>query len=136
EKQFKADERFQKVFGILTVFAILIACLGLFGLASFSVAKRTKEIGIRKVIGASTSNLLITLSKDFIKTVLTSMVIGIPVTYFIIKTWLNDFANRIEISWWLFALPVLVVMILVLLSIAGKTLKTAWMNPVKCLRSE
>jgi putative ABC transport system permease protein len=136
DKQFKADERFQKVFGILTVFAILIACLGLFGLASFSVAKRTKEIGIRKVIGASTSNLLITLSKDFIKTVLTSMVIGIPVTYFIIKTWLNDFANRIEISWWLFALPVLVVMILVLLSIAGKTLKTAWMNPVKCLRSE
>ena len=78
DKQYKADDRFQQVFGALTGFAILISCLGLFGLATFTVAKRTKEIGIRKVIGASTTNLMVLLSTDFIKTVLISILIGIP----------------------------------------------------------
>ncbi|WP_341227742.1 ABC transporter permease [uncultured Arcticibacterium sp.] len=136
DQQFKAEEKFQKVFNVLTIFAILIACLGLFGLASFTIAKRTKEIGIRKVIGASTSNLLLTLSADFMKTVLISMVIGIPITYFIIKKWLDSFANRIEISWWLFAIPALTVFLLVLISISAKTLKTALANPVESLKNE
>ncbi|AWW00010.1 ABC transporter permease [Arcticibacterium luteifluviistationis] len=135
-KQFKADERFQQVFNVLTVFAILIACLGLFGLASFTIAKRTKEIGIRKVIGASTPNLLYTLSAEFMKTVLLSLVIGIPITYFILKSWLDNFANRIEISWWLFAIPSALVLVLVLISISGKTLKTALANPVESLKNE
>ncbi len=136
DKQYKADDRFQQVFGALTGFAILISCLGLFGLATFTVSKRTKEIGIRKVIGASTTNLLILLSKDFIRTVLVSILIGIPITYFIVKNWLANYAARIELSWWLFAAPALVVMLLVLVSIGSKTIATALMNPVKSLRSE
>ena len=136
DKQYKADDRFQQVFGALTGFAILISCLGLFGLATFTVSKRTKEIGIRKVIGASTINLMVLLSGDFIRTVLISIFIGLPITYFIIKNWLANYAVRIELSWWLFASPALLVMLLVLVSISSKTIATALMNPVKSLRSE
>ena len=136
DKQYKADDRFQQVFGALTGFAILISCLGLFGLATFTVSKRTKEIGIRKVIGASTTNLMLLLSKDFIKTVLISILIGLPITYFIVTNWLANYAVRIELSWWLFAAPALLVLLLVLVSIGSKTITTALMNPVKSLRSE
>ncbi|MDP5138900.1 MAG: ABC transporter permease, partial [Spirosomaceae bacterium] len=135
-EQFKAEERFQKVFGALTLFAIFIACLGLFGLATFTVVKRTKEIGIRKSIGASTTNVLMLLSKDFVKTVLISMLIGVPIAYFAVQSWLQSFANHIEISWWLFALPSALIMVLVIISISGKTISTALMNPVESLRSE
>jgi putative ABC transport system permease protein len=136
DQQYKAEERFQKVFGALTLFAIFIACLGLFGLATFTVVKRTKEIGIRKSIGASTSNVLMLLSKDFVKTVLISMLVGIPIAYFMVKSWLQSFANHIEISWWLFALPSALIMVLVIISISGKTISTALMNPVDSLKSE
>ncbi|MBC3786951.1 ABC transporter permease [Spirosoma utsteinense] len=136
DKQYKADDRFQQVFGALTGFAILISCLGLFGLATFTVSKRTKEIGIRKVIGASTTNLMILLSKDFIKTALLAILIGLPVTYFLVINWLANYAARIELSWWLFAAPALFILLLVLVSIGSKTIATALMNPVKSLRSE
>ncbi|GAB3990901.1 ABC transporter permease [Spirosoma daeguense] len=136
DKQYKADDRFQQVFGALTGFAILISCLGLFGLATFTVSKRTKEIGIRKVIGASTTNLMVLLSKDFIRTVLISILIGLPITYVVVKNWLANYATRIELSWWLFAAPALLVLLLVLISIGSKTIATALMNPIKSLRSE
>ncbi|UBM57293.1 ABC transporter permease [Marinilongibacter aquaticus] len=136
DQQFKAEERFEKVFGAITVFAILIACLGLLGLATFTVAKRTKEIGIRKSIGASTANVLVLLSSDFLKTATLSLFIGIPIAFFLIKSWLTNFSSHIEITWWLFALPALLVLFLVLISISGKTISTALMNPVKSLRSE
>lgn len=136
DKQYKADDRFQRVFGALTGFAILISCLGLFGLAQFTVSKRTKEIGIRKVIGASTTNLVVLLSKDFIRTVLVSILIGLPITYFLVKNWLANYAVRIDLSWWLFAAPALLVLVLVLVSIGSKTMATALMNPVKSLRTE
>ncbi|WP_020606325.1 ABC transporter permease [Spirosoma spitsbergense] len=136
DKQYKADDRFQQVFGALTGFAILISCLGLFGLATFTVSKRTKEIGIRKVIGASTANLMVLLSTDFIKTVLIAIGIGLPITYFLVSNWLANYAVRIELSWWLFAAPALSVLFLVLVSISSKTITTALMNPVKSLRSE
>jgi putative ABC transport system permease protein len=136
DQQYKAEERFQKVFGALTLFAIFIACLGLFGLATFTVVKRTKEIGIRKSIGASTMNVLTLLSKDFVKTVLISILIGIPIAYFFVQNWLQSFANHIEISWWLFALPSALIILLVIISISGKTISTALMNPVDSLRSE
>ena len=136
EQLFRADVQFQNVFGILTGFAILIACIGLFGLASFTVLKRTKEIGIRKVIGATTANLLFLLSKDFVKTVGLSIIIGMPITYFISKSWLQNFANRIDITWWLFVVPALFVLVLVILSIGAKTIKAAIANPIKSLRTE
>jgi putative ABC transport system permease protein len=136
DKQYKADDSFQQVFGALTAFAILISCLGLFGLATFSVSKRTKEIGIRKVIGATTMSLLLLLSKDFIKTVLLSILIGLPLTYFIVSSWLANYAARIELSWWIFAAPAALIMLLVIISVGSKTIASALMNPVKSLKSE
>ena len=136
DKQYKADDRFQQVFGALTAFAILISCLGLFGLATFTVSKRTKEIGIRKVIGASTANLMLLLSKDFMKTVLIAVVIGLPITYFLVENWLANYASHIGLSWWLFAAPAALVVLLVAISISGKTITTALANPVEALRSE
>jgi putative ABC transport system permease protein len=136
DKQFKADERFRNVFGILTGFSILIAFLGLLGLASFTVAKRKKEIGIRKVVGASVFNVLVLLSGSFLKTVSISVLIGVPVTYLLLNSWLENFAFRIELSWWLFALPVVLVLVLVVLSVCINTLRVATANPVKSLRTE
>ncbi|RAJ97598.1 putative ABC transport system permease protein [Larkinella arboricola] len=136
DKQYKADDRFQQVFSALTGFAIMISCLGLFGLATFTVSKRTKEIGIRKVIGASTTNLLVLLSKDFIRTVLLSILIGLPITYFLVRTWLATYATHVELSWWFFVGPALLILFLVLISIGSKTIATALMNPVNSLRSE
>ncbi len=136
DKQFKADRRFQNVFNVLTGFAILIACLGLFGLASFTVLKRKKEIGIRKVIGASVTNILVLLSKNFVKTVLLSMLIGAPIAYVLANNWLENFATRISLNLWLFAVPVLLVMVLVMFSISVKTINAALVNPVKSLKQE
>lgn len=136
DQQYKAEESFQKVFGALTLFTIFIACLGLFGLATFTVVKRTKEIGIRKSIGASTSNVMLLLSKGFVKTVLISMLIGIPIAYKLVNMWLENFANHIEIKWWLFAIPSALILVLVTISIGSKTISTAFMNPVDSLKSE
>jgi putative ABC transport system permease protein len=136
DKQYKSDDRFQHVFSALTGIAILISCLGLFGLATFTVSKRTKEIGIRKVIGASTTNLMLLLSKDFVSTVLLAILIGLPITYLLVRNWLAQYATRIELTWWLFSAPALLVLILVLISISSKTIATALMNPVESLRSE
>ena len=136
DKQFKADQQFQQVFTVITGFAIFIACLGLFGLASFTVSKRAKEIGIRKVIGASTANILILISSDFMKTILISTMIGIPVTYWLVTNWLDNFSARIDVSWWLFILPALLVLTLAIASMSIKTLKVALSNPVDSLRDE
>lgn len=136
DKQYKQDERFQKVFNVLTGFAILIACLGLFGLASFTVTKRKKEIGIRKVLGASVANVLLLLSKSFIKTVLISVAFGVPITYYLAQNWLNNFAFRIELNWWMFLAPIFLVFLLVIFSISIKTVTTALANPIKSLRTE
>ncbi len=136
DKQFKADERFRDVFSILTMVSIIIACLGLFGLASFTVAKRTKEIGVRKVIGASTSSILFLLTKDFLKTVGIAMLIGFPVTYYLVTHWLGNFATRIELGGHLFILPAILVLLLVVLSLSFKTIQTAMANPVDSLKEE
>lgn len=136
DKQFKADKQFQDVFSVLTGFAILIACLGLFGLASFTVLKRKKEIGIRKVIGASVMHILVLLSKNFIQTVLVAMLIGIPITYWLANRWLENFAFRIDLNVWLFIAPVLLVMALVVFSISIKTINAAVINPVESLKDE
>jgi len=136
DKQFKADERFRDVFSILTIVAIIIACLGLFGLASFTVAKRTKEIGIRKVIGASTFSIMYLLTKDFVKTVGIALLIGFPITYLLVTNWLGNFATRIELGGHLFILPAILVLILVILSLSLKTIHTAMANPIDCLKEE
>ena len=100
------------------------------------MAKRTKEIGVRKVIGASTFSIMYLLTKDFVKTVGIALLIGFPITYFLINNWLMNFATRIELKGYLFILPAILVLILVILSLSLKTIQTARANPIDCLKEE
>lgn len=136
DKQYRAEEQFQNVFGTLTGFAILISCLGLFGLVSFTVTNRTKEIGVRKVLGASISQIVALLSKDFILLILISMIISISATYFLIQSWLSRYAFRIDLSFWLFAIPAVGVLAISLLTIFLKTFQVSSANPVNSLKEE
>ncbi|MEO9871712.1 MAG: FtsX-like permease family protein, partial [Ekhidna sp.] len=136
DAQYRADQQFQQVFGILSVFAILITCLGLFGLASFTVAKRAKEIGIRKVLGANVSQLITLLSKDFVALVLTSSIIALPITYFLVKNWLEQYTFRIDLSFWLFAGPTLFILVIAFFTVFSKTFHVSNANPVNSLKDE
>jgi len=124
------------VVGILAGLAILISCLGLFGLASYAAEKRVKEIGIRKVLGASITNITGLLSKDFIKLVIISNLIAWPVAWFGINRWLQDFAYRIPISWWVFVLAGGIALVIALATISFQAIKAAIANPGKSLRTE
>jgi putative ABC transport system permease protein len=121
---------------VFSVIAICIACLGLFGLASYTAIKRTKEIGVRKVLGSSVQNIALLLSKDLIKPVLLGTVIAIPFGYMIMQKWLEDFAYRTSFNWWLFAMAAIIVLLIALFTISIQAVKAAMANPVKTLRSE
>ena len=135
-EQYKADRQFGRTFGLFAVLAIIVACLGLFGLVSFVTTQRTKEIGIRKISGAGVSNILLLLTKDFIKPILIAFAIAAPVTYYLLQQWLQDYAFKITISPWMFILPALVILVLALVTISTQTIKVASANPVKSLRTE
>ncbi|MFN8272153.1 MAG: FtsX-like permease family protein [Chitinophagaceae bacterium] len=135
-EQYASDQLFGKVFGIFSGFAIFIACLGLLGLSLFATAQRTKEIGVRKVLGASVSNIILLLSKDFIKLVLIAFVIASPVAWYIMHSWLNDFAYRTDINIWIFISAGLLAMFIALATISFQAIKAAVANPVKSLRTE
>src|SRR5205823_254211 len=102
DQQYNADQRFGKVFGLFAFLAIIIACFGLLSLSAYNVLQRTKEIGIRKTLGASVQHLLFILSKDFLALVLIGFIVAIPATWLVMTKWLNDFAFRITINWWVF----------------------------------
>jgi putative ABC transport system permease protein len=119
-----------------TIVAIIISCLGLLGLATFSAERRTKEIGIRKVLGASITSILFMLSQEYFKLILAAFVVAVPIANYFITEWLRGFAYKINVEWWLFAIPGFVVIILALLAVSGQSLKAASTNPVKSLRSE
>lgn len=135
-EQYKADQQFGNVFTIFSGLAIFVACLGLFGLAAFMTAKRTKEIGIRKVLGASISSILQLLSTDFMKLIMVSVVLAIPIAYYGMSQWLSGFAFRINLYWYIFAIPALVVLLIALLTVSFQTLRAAKSNPVDSLRYE
>ena len=135
-KQYRADQQFGRIFSLFAGLAILIACLGLFGLSSYVTLQRTREIGIRKVLGASTRGVVALLSRDFIRLVTVASVIIIPVIYFMMKSWLENYAYRMEIRWWLLALPVMLVWLLALFTVSFQTIKMALANPVDSLRYE
>jgi putative ABC transport system permease protein len=135
-KQYRADERFGEVFGFFTLLAVLVACLGLLGLATFTAQQRTKEIGVRKVLGASVSSIVTLLSKDFLKLVLIAIIIASPIAWWAMHRWLQDFAYKIDIEWWVFALAGLLAVGIALLTVSFQSVKAALMNPVKSLRSE
>lgn len=134
--QYANDRLFGKIFGIFSAFAVLIACLGLLGLSLFTTVQRTKEIGVRKVLGASVINIVVLLSKDFIRLVLIAFVIASPVAWFIMNNWLGDFAYRINISAWVFIIAGLSAMIIALATISFQAIRAAIVNPVKSLRTE
>jgi len=135
-EQYKNDQLFGNVFSIFAGFAIFIACLGLLGLSLFATAQRTKEIGVRKVLGASVSNIILLLSKDFIRLIIIAFIIASPVAWFIMHNWLQDFAYRINISWWIFFAAGLLAVIIALTTISFQAIKAAVANPVKSLRTE
>lgn len=133
---YRNDEKVSKVVSILGILAIVIACLGLLGLASYAAETRIKEIGVRKVLGASVSNIVNLLSKDFIKLVILANVIAWPLAWYMITLWLRDYAYHIEISWWVFGLSGIISLAIALASVSSQTLKAANSNPVKSLRAQ
>ncbi|GAB4051139.1 ABC transporter permease [Spirosoma litoris] len=135
-KQYKAEQKQGEILLTFTLLAVLIACLGLFGLAAFAAEQRTKEIGVRKVLGASVFSIVTMLSKDFVKLVLIAIVIASPLAWYAMSQWLQGFAYKADISWWIFALAGLLAVIIALLTVSFQSVKAALMNPVKSLRSE
>jgi putative ABC transport system permease protein len=133
---YRADSQVSEIVGILAALAIFISCLGLFGLASYSAERRVKEIGVRKVMGASVAGIVALLSRDFIKLVFVSILIASPVAWLAVKTWLNDFAYRIDIEWWMFVTAGLLAIAVALCTISFQSIKAALANPVKSLRAE
>ena len=133
---YRADTQVSNIVGILAALAILISCLGLFGLASYSAEKRIKEVGIRKVLGASVQNIIGILSTHFIKLVLIANLIAWPVAWFILHRWLQDYAYRINISWWVFVMAGSLAMLIALVTVSFQAIKAAIANPVKSLRTE
>ncbi len=135
-KQYRAEQRMGKIFGAFGAIAIVIACLGLFGLASFTAGRRTREIGIRKVLGATASGIVHLLSREFVKLVLIANLLAWPVAYLIMNQWLQDFAYRVGINWWVFALAGGLALIIALLTVSTQAIKAALANPVEALRYE
>ena len=132
----RREMKFESMFRYLTGLAIIIACLGLFGLSSFMAEQRTKEIGIRKVLGASVQGLVTLLSKDFVKLILIAIVIASGIAWYFMNSWLQDFVYRVTIDWWVFLLGGIVALLIALLTISFHAIKTAVSNPVKSLRNE
>ncbi len=135
-QQYQAETRFGQVFGLFAGLAILVACLGLLGLSSYTSIQRTKEIGIRKALGATVVHIVVLLTKSYFRLIFIALLIAVPVANYAMSEWLNQFAARIGIQWWLFVIPGLLVMLIALLAVGGQTLKAARQNPVDSLRDE
>jgi putative ABC transport system permease protein len=133
---YKSEAKMGNVFEYFSVLAILIACLGILGLSVYSIHQRTKEIGIRKVLGANTAGVVAELSKDFLKPVIIAAIIAAPVAYFAMNKWLQSFAYRINIDWWMFAVAGLIALLIALITVSFQAIKAAIANPVKSLRTE
>jgi len=136
DAMYRSEQRVGQIAISFSVLAILIACLGLFGLAAFTAEQRTKEIGIRKVLGADVRNIVAMLSRDFLQLVLISNLIAWPLAWWAMSRWLQDFAYRIDLSWWIFALAGLMALFIALFTISFQALKAALANPIKSLRTE
>lgn len=135
-QKFASEERVASLARVFTLLAILISCLGLFGLASFVAEQRTKEIGVRKVLGATVSNLWALLSKDFVKLVIIALLISAPIAYYIMSQWIQKFAYRTDISWWIFLAAGMGALIITLVTVSFQSIKAALSNPTKSLRTE
>ena len=135
-KLYEKEQKTGQLVNTATAIAILISCMGLFGLATFTAQQRTKEIGVRKVLGASVSSIVALLSKDFLRLVVVALMIASPIAWWAMNQWLNEFAYKVDIAWWVFALAGLVAISIALLTVGFQSVKAALVNPVKSLRSE
>lgn len=135
-RQYQSDQRFSNVTLLFTALSIIIACMGLFGLSSFMLMQRTKEIGIRKVMGASVKSIVQTMSKDFLKLVIIAGFLAMPIAYFFIDTWLENYANKLMIGWDLLVLPFVLILVIAVVTVIGQILKSAVANPVDSLKYE
>lgn len=136
KKFYKEEERMQTLVSAATAIAILISCLGLFGLATLTAFRRTKEVGIRKVLGASVVGIVKLLSKEFLSLVLVSVIIATPIAWWLMNKWLQDYAYRVEIKWWIFIIAAVAAAVVALLTVSYQAIKAAVANPVESLRSE
>jgi len=135
-RQYYSETRFGKFYSLLTILSITIACLGLYGLIVFYLNQKKKEIGLRKINGAEVHEILVMLNKDFIRWVVTAFVIATPVSYYVMQKWLQNFAYRTELSWWIFALAGFMVLGIALLTVSWQSWRAATKNPVESLRYE
>lgn len=136
DSMYKSDLRSGTLFSVFAGIAIFISCLGLFGLATYTAQVKIKEIGIRKVLGASVANITMMLSKDFLSLIVISLVIASPVAWYLMNKWLQDYVYRIHIQWWVFVLAGLTAILMAFITISYQAIKAALTNPVKSLRSE
>jgi len=136
ENLYEAEQRSGKVFIIFSILAIFIACLGLFGLVSFSVSQRTKEIGIRKVLGSSILKIFLLLSKENIKLVIIASIIACPIAYFFVKNWLQNFYYRVDINPLIFIFTIVIISIIAIITISYHAITAATKNPAESLRYE
>jgi predicted permease len=136
EKLYRSEQLVSRLSGYFAFIAIFISCLGLFGLATFTAAQRTKEIGVRKVLGASVSGITLMLSKDFLKLVIISLLVAFPAAWFVMSKWLEGYAYKIGLQWWMFALAAVVTVAIAWLTVSYQSIRAALTNPVKSLRTE
>jgi putative ABC transport system permease protein len=136
ESLYRSEQSMGTVFAIFTFLSIFVACLGLFGLSIYTLARRTKEIGVRKVLGATVQNIVALVSKDFLKLVLISAIIAFPIAWLAMSKWLEDFAYRITIGWAVFAFASITALLIALFTISFQAIRAARANPVSSLRSE
>jgi putative ABC transport system permease protein len=136
DQQYQADTRFGKVIATFSTLAVFIACLGLFGLSSFTIVQRTKEIGIRKVLGATVFQIVHLLSKEFAKVILIAAIVALPISYLAVAQWLSGYGIRINLEVWMFLIPVSIILFIALFTVSFQTFKTAIENPSGSLRQE
>ena len=135
-RQYQQEQQFSQLLGIFTLLAIIVACLGLYAIASLNVVRRTKEVGVRKVLGASIHHLLLLLSKKFIWLVLLAGGISLPIIQLVMQKWLENYPYRTEIAWWMMVLPIAFTLVITGLTIGYQIVKVTLKNPVSSLRYE
>jgi len=135
-KLYRSEETVGKLSSYFAFLAIFISCLGLFGMAMFAAAQRTKEIGVRKVLGASVRDVIRLLTANFLKPVAIAMIISFPIAHYLLNQWLSNFAYRIDIEWWMYAIGGGIALLSAIITVSSQAIKAAMINPVKSLRSE
>ncbi len=136
DKQYQYDQQFGRLINLFSGLALLIACLGLFGLTSYSIVQRTKEIGIRKILGATAANVIRLFTMDLLKLILLASTIGIPLVFYGLSLWLENYAYKIDLAWWIFVGPMMLILAIALTTVSLQTLKVALKNPVESLKHE